>query len=195
MTITKIITPEFRAEAVRLVEQEKRKPAQVAKDIYRFILASTANYPITLLCEVLDVSRSIWYAWRKRQGQPAKDGRVRAEIRALHAEHKGRYGRPRLTAQLRQRGWRINPTRVYRILREEGLKPVQKRPYKATTDRAPDQPVAPNTLDRAFFPEAPNQVWVADITCIATAQSVYGRCDGSLFSKSDWGSGGGSHAN
>jgi transposase InsO family protein len=49
------------------------------------------------------VSRSAWYDWQKRQGQPAKDGRVRAEIRALHAEHKGRYGRPRLTAQLRRK--------------------------------------------------------------------------------------------
>ena len=95
---------------------------------------------------------------------------MRAEIRALHAEHKGRYGRPRLTAQLRQRGWRINPKRVYRILTEEGLKPVHKRPYKATTDSAHAQPVAPNTLDRAFSPTAPNQVWATDITCLPTAQ-------------------------
>lgn len=91
-----------------------------------------------------------------------------ALIRAVHAELKGAYGSPRITKELRDRGFPASKTRVDRLMQESGIRARHKRRYKATTDSKHNLPVAPNLLERNFTPEAPNQVWTADLTYIWT---------------------------
>lgn len=91
-----------------------------------------------------------------------------ALIRAIHAEIKGAYGSPRVTKELRGRGFPASKERVERLMRENGIKARHKRRYKATTDSRRSLPVAPYLLERNFTPTAPNQVWTADLTYIWT---------------------------
>lgn len=91
-----------------------------------------------------------------------------ALIRAIHAELKGAYGSPRMTRELRERGFPASEPRVERLMRENGIRARHKRRYKATTDSKHTLPVAKNLLDRNFTPTAPNQVWTADMTYLWT---------------------------
>jgi len=91
-----------------------------------------------------------------------------ALIHAIHAELKGAYGSPRITKELRDRGFPASKERVERLMRENSIRARHKRRFKATTDSRHSLPVAPNRLDRDFTPTAPNQVWTADLTYIWT---------------------------
>lgn len=91
-----------------------------------------------------------------------------ALIRAIHAELKGAYGSPRMTRELRDRGFPASKQRVERLMRENGIKARHKRRYKATTNSKHNLPVAKNLLARDFTPTAPNKVWTADMTYIWT---------------------------
>lgn len=91
-------------------------------------------------------------------------------LRACYARHRGRYGRPRLTVDLREAGTRVNHKRVRRLMLREG--PYAKRAcrFVRTTDSRHSFVPAPNVLGQVFKAEAPNQVWLADITYVATEQ-------------------------
>lgn len=119
----------------------------------------------------LAVSVSGYRAW-KRGGTPERkrltNAQMLALIRAVHAELKGAYGSPRITKELRDRGFPASKARVDRLMQENGIRARHKRRYKATTDSKHNLPVAPNLLERNFTPEAPNQVWTADLTYIWT---------------------------
>jgi transposase InsO family protein len=140
---------------------------------YRFIQAEEANHSVRRMCRVLEVSRSAYYAWREGQthlGGPS-DAKLLVHIKAIHRRHKGRYGSPRVTAELRDQGFSVNRKRVARIMREHGIAGVPKRVFRGTTtDSAHDEPVAPNLLNRQFVTDAPNEVLVGDITYLRTQQ-------------------------
>lgn len=138
---------------------------------YAWIDAHRNEYELAELCRVLAVSVSGYRAW-KRGGTPERkrltNAQMLALIRAVHAELKGAYGSPRITKELRDRGFPASKARVDRLMQENGIRARHKRRYKATTDSKHNLPVAPNLLERNFTPEAPNQVWTADLTYIWT---------------------------
>ena len=127
---------------------------------YRFIRADEANHAVRMLCRVLQVSRSASCAWRGGQSHPGSrdDAELRVHLRAIHRRHSSRYGAPRITAELRAEGFAVNPERVARIMREEGIVGRAHRRFRgSTTESAHAQPSAPNRLKRDFTTLAPNQ--------------------------------------
>jgi putative transposase len=135
-----------------------------------FIAAQKAFFAIALLCDVLGVSRSGYYAWSRRP-EPARkkaDAELKTKIAAVHAKSRSTYGSPRVHAELRGKGMIVSRKRVERLMREEGIKARQKRRYRRTTDSNHAHPIAPNVLEREFTAEAPNKAWVTDVTYIAT---------------------------
>jgi transposase InsO family protein len=139
---------------------------------YDFIRSNVADFPIQLMCEVLEVSRSGYYEWIRRaeSARAAADRTLAAEIRASHDASHGRYGSPRVHADLRAHGRRIGRKRVARLMRGMGLAARRRRRFRRTTDSAHAFPVAPNLLGRDFQASAPDRVWLADITYVWTAQ-------------------------
>ena len=131
------------------------------------------DFAVRDLCAVLGVSRSGYYAWLGGQ-ETERELRNRwlvQQIKALYQAQRGNYGSPRITAQLRRQGQRCNHKRVERLMRQEGLKGrTGKRRRVNTTHSQHDQPVAPNLLLGRPAPQHTDEVWVADITYIPTAQ-------------------------
>jgi len=137
---------------------------------FAFIAAKKAVYPVEVLCSVLEVSRSGYYAWCKRPPPPraVADAQLAAEIAGVHQRSRRTYGSPRVHADLRAKGLRVSRKRVERVMRENGIAALRKRPFRRTTDSNHDDPIAPNLVDRDFEPEAPNTVWATDVTYIPT---------------------------
>ena len=123
------------------------------------------------MCRVICVSESGYRAW-KRGGKTGAarltDAQMLVLIQAIHVEFKGAYGSPRMFRELRARGYPASKERVERLMQENDIKAKHKRRFKVTTDSKHNLPIAPNLLDRNFTPEAPNQVWTSDITCLWT---------------------------
>ena len=139
---------------------------------YRCIHRRRSQYPVKLMCRVLRVSSSGYYAWRIRpESQRAKTNRELAQvIRRVHAESKQVYGRPKVTAELKAEGYGCGQRKVGRLMRIAGLRGCPQRRFQVTTQSDPSHPVASNLLRQDFTAEAPNQRWAADITYISTHQ-------------------------
>ena len=126
-----------------------------------------SHYPIGFMCRVLEVSTSGFFAWQARARAPCSDADapLREVIVQVHQESRRRYGRRRLTHALRARGWCVNPKRVRRVMREEGLRGMRKgRFVPRTTDSAHQRAIAPNVLQRRFAVDTAVQAWASDIT-------------------------------
>lgn len=131
------------------------------------------KYPIIALCGVLEVARSGYYRWR--QGRPSRreaaNGQLLERIRTIHQSKRGSYGSRRITAELRRSGQQCNHKRVERLMRQQGLRGCTGRKRKVrTTQSNHDQPIAPNLLRGRPAPRKPDEVWVADITYVPTAE-------------------------
>jgi putative transposase len=137
---------------------------------YAFIQAHERQFPVTMLCRMLEVPRSGYYAWRGRPERPreGENRRLDEAIRRLFDQHRGRYGAPRLTLELRAEGWAVSRRRVAKRLRVLGLRAKAARKFKATTQSRHSLPVAPNLLAQDFTAPAPNRKWVADLTYLWT---------------------------
>ena len=121
--------------------------------------------PLKRLCRLALVSRAGFYRWRNAPPVSDPDVDLRDEMQRIAVEF-GCYGRPRMTAELRDRGWQVNHKRVRRIMREDNLLCLRKRKFVvATTDSNHSRPVYPN-LAGAMTVTGINQLWVADITYI-----------------------------
>jgi putative transposase len=140
--------------------------------LFEVIAAEEANFPIKLMCKLLEVARSGYYAWKERvPSERAKENEVLAkEIEDIHGGSRKTYGSPRVLEELRARGRKIGRKRVARIMREKGIYGRRKRKFRKTTDSNHKHPVADNVLDRNFTVDKPDKVWVADITYIWTLQ-------------------------
>lgn len=140
--------------------------------IFAWIEERRNQWPIAVMCRVLEVSRSGFYAWRSRGASAAEVRRDKLtdEVKAIHAEVKARYGSPRIHAELVARGHECCVNTVARIMREAGIAAKTKRKFRQTTDSNHALPVAENVLDRQFEPEEPNTSWVADVTYISTRE-------------------------
>lgn len=139
---------------------------------FQFVEVEKAFFPVTVLCEVLDVSRSGFYAWRRRKpsARLQRDAKLVVAITAAHTKSGKRYGSPRVHRALRAKGIRVGEKRVARLMRDGKIVGVRKRRFRRTTDSAHASPIAPNILDRNFRAVRPNEAWVGDVTYIATGQ-------------------------
>jgi transposase InsO family protein len=139
---------------------------------YQFIEDHKHDFPIVVMCGVLAVSESGFYAWRKRPTCQRKreDAHLKQEIRQVFEEHVGRYGAPRIYRELSDEGISCSRKRVARLMREEEIAAKRKHRRVNTTKRDESHPVAPNLLNREFTASAPNKKWVTDITYIPTKQ-------------------------
>ena len=130
------------------------------------------EYPLRLMCRVLEISRSAYYAARTRgpSARAIADDRLLANVRLVHQRSNGTYGAPRVHQELRAQGTRVGKKRVARLMSENEL--VARRPKRGvrTTDSAHAHPIAPNLLERQFDVNgvALNRVWVSDITYLPT---------------------------
>jgi len=139
---------------------------------YRFIGAEKANYPVRVLCRVLEVTRSGFYAWlcREPSVRAKANQRLQLEIRAIHERSRKTYGSPRVHAELKAQGFRVGRNRIARQMHEMGIFGRRPKRFKKTTDSKHGQPVADNLLDRRFTARRPNQVWATDITYVWTRE-------------------------
>jgi putative transposase len=122
------------------------------------------------MCDLLGVSRSGYYAWRDR-GPSARDRRdeeLTEMIKKIHSESRGTYGSPRIHAELKASGECVGQKRVARLMREAGIEGVSRRSRPTTTISSANDRKAPDLVDRDFEPDAPNELWVADITYVPT---------------------------
>jgi putative transposase len=128
------------------------------------------EFPVSVMCRVLHVAESGYYAWRKRppSAHQVADEQLSQQIRQIFTEGRGVYGSPRVHAGLHQRGLACGRKRVARLMRQVGLRVHRKRRHVRTTDSQHIRPVAPNVLQRNFQAQRPNEKWVADITGIWT---------------------------
>jgi putative transposase len=140
----------------------------------RFCLidAEKAKLPIFRLCALLNVSVSGYYAWKRRgpSRRQLDDMVFLAHIRAHFAASHRTYGSPRMHAELCEARLAIGRHRIARLMRENGLRAIQKRRFKRTTDSDHGEPVAANLLDQDFACDGPDQKWGADISYIWTTE-------------------------
>ena len=139
---------------------------------YHFIEEHKQEFPIVVMCQVLGISESGFYAWRKRPTcrRQREDAQVTQEVRQVFVTHRGRYGSPRIHVELKDQGQRISRKRVARLMREAGISARRKRRRVITTRSDASHPVAPNVLNREFTAIEPNTKWATDITYIPTMQ-------------------------
>ena len=139
---------------------------------YAFMQIHAGEFKITTMSRVLGVSRSGFYRFRQRAGQPTKRQQQRMVLDKLVADafaaRKMRAGSPRLVLDLRDQGHRYDRKTVAASMQRQNLRAKAARKYKATTNSKHDLPVAPNLLAQNFTASAPNQKWVSDITYLWT---------------------------
>jgi transposase InsO family protein len=139
---------------------------------YAWILKQSEAHNVAMLCSLLSVSRSAYYAWTTAapSQRTQDDAKLKTVITTVFTENRAIYGTRRLKAALATQGYPASRRRIGRIMQEAGLYCKSKRRFKATTDSKHNLPIAPNRLARQFEVERPNQAYVGDITYIPTAE-------------------------
>lgn len=137
---------------------------------FAFIRAEKARHSVPMMCRLLEVSRSGFYAWcdREPSRRALEDARLGTLIVTSHCESRGVYGSPRVLRDLRDQRERVGRKRVARLMRERSLSGEAPKRHRHPGSAPTDAACAPNTLARNFEPTAPNQVWAGDITYIRT---------------------------
>jgi putative transposase len=140
---------------------------------FRFIEDRRADYPVRVMCRALEVSPAGYYAWRSRPESPrcVANRELVEGIKRAHRDSHGRYGSPRIHAELKAQGHSASRGRIERQMRSHGIRAIMAQPRRCrTTDSGHDFPIAPNLLGRNFSAAGRNQIWLADITYIETGQ-------------------------
>ena len=135
---------------------------------FQFIKGNRSSFPVKKMCHVLKTSPSAYYRWRTPSFSPRRSEteRLKLRIKQLFEQHNGMVGSPMITADLHDEPEfsRVSRNRVARLMREMGLKCRTVKKFVVTTDSKHNEPIAPNLLGRQFEVDAPNTVWVSDIT-------------------------------
>jgi len=137
---------------------------------YEWIAARKAEgFPIKAACKIAEVSRQAFCDWRKKRAGGPTDAETAdtvlvAEMRDIDAEFDSTYGQPRMTPELRARGFCVNHKRVERLMRNNGIVGVHKAPKARTTIPADSNPPMPDLISRRFAPGKPDVAWVGNIT-------------------------------
>jgi putative transposase len=139
---------------------------------YACIDAGRAEFPVRMMCRLLNVEPGGFYAWRRREPSrtTVENERLKVQIAQVHAESDGVYGSPKVRDELLDQGHHAGRHRIARLMRELGLYGVPKKRHKVTTDSQHGLLVADNLLAQDFTASAPNERWVADITYIRTRE-------------------------
>ena len=154
---------------------------------FAFIDSERAHYEVSVLCRLLKVSRSGFYAWLTRPKSPRAlaDEVLTEQIRAAYNSNRKLYGAPRVHAELADAGVHVGRKRVARLMRDAQLVGChrRKRSFSITT-QDPKGDIAPDRVDRQFVATKPNQLWVADVTYVPTVQGwLYLACVTDVFSR------------
>jgi putative transposase len=137
--------------------------------VYAFILSQELIFPVLTMCQVLSVSRSCYYVYRKNgyTVERSAEKKIEAQVVDAFTLHKRRYGVRRLVPELLDQGLKIGHYKVRKILSRKGLKAIQPKSFvPRTTDSRHPYPISPNLLKGKALPVKINQVWVGDITFI-----------------------------
>jgi transposase InsO family protein len=141
---------------------------------FQFVADHSPRYGVKRLCQILKVARSSFYYWRSttaaRAARDAADVALAGRIRAVHTAHDGTYGAPRITAELRDAGQRVNRKRVARVMRRFGVQGLRLRRRTRTTVPDPAAAKAPDLIGRDFTAPAVNQRYVGDITYLPVGE-------------------------
>lgn len=139
---------------------------------YAFIAEYRLEHRVCTMCRVLDVSRSSYYRWycQQEHGPLELERSLLGEIKRIYAQHKGRYGSPRITRQLKAEGFAVSKNRVARLMRKYGIVAKTKKKFKVTTNSTRTTAPAENLLQQKFVAEAPNRIWTSDITYVWTKE-------------------------
>jgi putative transposase len=143
---------------------------------YRCVDAQkAAGFPVIAACQAAGVSASAFYAWitrREQEPQAAEHAQAElvAKIRTIHAESAGTYGSPRVTHELRRRGWWVNHKRVARLMAAHGIVGHRPRRRRGLTKADSATPPAPDLVGRLFDPDQLDRIWVSDLTYIPTEE-------------------------
>jgi putative transposase len=139
---------------------------------FAFIQEHKDRWPVTVMCETLDVSSAGFYAWcsRPTSDQQKRRDALLVEIRSIHADVRQRYGSPRIHAELQAQNVTCCVNTVAKLMHDNDIRAKSARKFRNTTDSNHRLPVAQNILDRQFDAPKPNQRWVADITYIPTRE-------------------------
>lgn len=139
---------------------------------YAAIDSLRERYPVSVLCEVLQVSSSGYHEWRGRaaSARQVANERLVSEIRVLHAQSFGSYGSPRIHAAFQRQDRRIGRERIRRLMQEHQIVGRHRKKRCRTTDSNHALPIAPNLLQQNFACAAPNTVWLADISYLPTEE-------------------------
>lgn len=136
------------------------------------LIAKESGAPAAAVCRALELPESTYYARRKRSrtARAAETAKLDAEVAAVFAERRGRYGSPRIHQELRRRGIRTGRKRIEARMRALGLRARRPKRFRRTTEANPNHVPAPNLLARRFTWDKPNQAWAGDITFVWTAE-------------------------
>jgi putative transposase len=140
---------------------------------FPFIHDHQCEFPVNLMCQVLQVARSGYYAWRRRvpSATAERQTKLTEQIRAVHERNRAVYGSPRVHRDLLADDVRCSKNTVAKLMRAAGLRSKRRQRFRVhTTDSRHPHPIAPNRLNRAFCQPQPNQAWAADITYIRTTE-------------------------
>ncbi len=139
---------------------------------YQFIEKQKKAWPVTLMCQMFDVSRSGYCDWTRRGLSSHIPSNVDLDrrIRTIFTEHRQRYGAPRIATTLQQEGLPCSENRMARRMQGLNLRAIQAKKFKVTTDSTHSKPVAPDLIKQDFQAVVPNQKWTSDITYVWTAE-------------------------
>ena len=137
---------------------------------YAFIKSHRATFSVSLMCKVMEVTRSAFYDWlnRPESARSREDRQLSEKVKKIHEKSREIYGARRIRQELVEDGEPISRTRVGRLMKQQGLESKSKRKFKTTTNSNHGRPVAPNLLDREFLVDQPDTVYAGDITYIPT---------------------------
>jgi putative transposase len=131
------------------------------------------TYPVRVLCRVMEVSTSAYYAWTKQpeiSEKTVQTTRLEAKVHELFDEFRQSYGSRRLSDELRKAGFAIGRYQTRTLMKRLGLQVRYPKKFKVTTDSNHNEAISPNRLNRKFDVIAPNKVWTTDITYVWTLE-------------------------
>jgi putative transposase len=143
--------------------------------LYRLIDEESQRQPVSRLCRTLGVTRSGFYDWQRQplSDRALADWLLTEQIRGVFEESEQTYGSPRVHKELKLgRGLAIGEKRVARLMRQAGLRSIHAKKRKGSTTRAKEHPLAPDLVCRDFTVEAPDRLWIADLTQLTTWQGT-----------------------
>jgi putative transposase len=141
---------------------------------YAFVQQHSTHHSVSALCASVRVSRSGYYAWLQSERQPSArsqhDAVLLQAIQAVHQQHRGAYGALKTWKHLSAQGYEGGKHRVARLRQAAGIEAQRKRRFRVSTAHHKSAQASPDLLNRQFTAEAPNRVWVGDMTFVRTRQ-------------------------